>query len=229
MNSLFAIISTIFSFNFAKKLNKFPVIKEISPILSAGIIIILFLKVFKIDYSIYKQGASCITFLLLPATIALGYPLYKNINLLIKNKRIIYIAFIFASLIAIISTFLLGYITQTKFQIIASILPKSITVPMALEVSKALKGIPELTTCIVVLTGVFGGIFGHKILDLIKVKNNIAIGIAIGSASHVIGTSKCIEKGNEQQIATSTIALIVVGLITIILSPLIYLIFNHPQ
>ncbi len=227
MHSLFGILSTIFSFKLAKYLSKYPIIKDVSPILLGGIIIILFLKIFNINYLSYKQGASYITFLLMPATIALGYPLYKNLNMLTNYKRIIYSAFVMASLIAILSTFLLGNLCHTHFQIIASLLPKSITAPMAVEVSKQLNGIPELTACVVVLTGIFGAIFGHKILNLIKVKNNIAIGIAIGSASHVIGTAKCIENGIRKQIVMSTLALVIVGIITVVLSSIIYSIFVY--
>lgn len=221
MNSLFGIISTLFSYKIAKFLNKYPIIKEISPILSAGLIIILFLKVFKIDYETYKKGANCITFFLIPATIALGYPLYKNVSMLVKNKRVVYFAFLLASLVAFLSTFLIGNFGNSEKQIVLSMLPKSITAPMALEASKLLGGIPELTACVVVLTGIFGGIFGHKILNFVKVKNHVAIGIAMGAASHVIGTSKCIEKGNQKQIVMSTLALVVVGIITVALSPIL--------
>lgn len=227
MNSLFGILSTIFSFKFAKYLNKYPILKEISPILIAGIILIFILKIFNIDYCVYKQGASYITFLLIPATIALGYPLYKNSKMLVKNKRIIYVAFVLATIIAILSTYIIAYKGHAHTQIIVSMLPKSITAPMAIETSKQLGGIPELTACVVVLTGVFGAIFGHKILKLVKVKNNIAIGIAIGSASHVVGTSKCIEKGNQKQIAMSTLALVIVGIFTVVLAPLIWNILKY--
>ena len=227
MNSLFGILSTIFSFKFAKYLNKYPLFKEISPILIAGIVLIFILKIFNIDYSVYKQGASYITFLLIPATIALGYPLYKNSNMLVKNKRIIYVSFLLATIIAILSTYIIAYKGHAHTQIIVSMLPKSITAPMAIEISKQLGGIPELTACVVVLTGVFGAIFGHKILKLVKVKNNIAIGVAIGSASHVVGTSKCIEKGNQKQIVMSTLAIVIVGILTVILAPLIWNILKY--
>ena len=91
-------------------------------------------------------------------------------------------------------------------------------------------GIPELTACVVVLTGVFGAMFGHKILKLIKVKSDIAIGLSIGAASHIIGTSKCVETNREKQIVMASVALVIVGILSAIVAPLfLHLIryFNH--
>ena len=104
--------------------------------------------------------------------------------------------------------------------IVVSLLPKSVTAPIAVEISKSLGGIPELTACIVMFTGVFGAILGHKILDFIRVKNDVAIGLSIGAASHVLGTASCIEKGKEKQVVMATLALIIVGILTAILIPL---------
>ncbi len=222
INSIIVFFATIAVYKIAQKTNKIPYIKEISPILITGVIIILFLELFNIEFETYREGADFLTFLLIPATISLGFPLYKNINMLIKNKRVIYSAFAIASVIALLSTYFIGELCKSDQKIILSILPKSITAPMAIECAKQLHAIPELTTCVVVLTGIFGAIFGHKILELVHVKNNVAIGIAIGSASHVIGTSKCIEKGEPKQIVMSTIALIIVGIFTVALSPVIY-------
>ena len=218
----FGIISTIFAFKFVQKYNKIPYLRSISPILLSGIILILILKAFNIKYETYLESANYLTYLLIPATISLGYPLYKNINKLFKNKRVIYFSFFFAVILTLIFVVLIGKIIDSEMMIIASMLPKSITAPLALETAKQMQATPELTVCTVVLTGVVGGMFGHKILDLVKVKNNTAIGIALGAASHVIGTSKCIEKGNQTQITMSTLALIVVGILTVVFMPLIW-------
>lgn len=226
IKGLIVFFATIFAFKFSQKTNKFPIIKEISPILIAGALIILCLKVFNIEYQTYKEGAKFLNFLLIPATISLGYPLYKNINMLAKNKRVVYSAFVLAALVALISTYFIGKLCHSELRVILSLLPKSTTAPMALESAKQLCAIPELTACVVALTGIFGAVFGHKILKFVNVKNNIAIGIAIGSASHVIGTSKCIEKGEPKQVVMSTLALIVVGILTVALSPIIYAILS---
>lgn len=221
MINLLWIVLTVFLFKMSQKLTKYPFIGWMSPILTAGVVIILLLKMFHVDYYTYKKSASFLTFLLAPATIALGYPLYKNLNMLVRNKRVVYTAFIFAVILAILSTNFIGNIAHAEHVLVVSMLPKSVTAPIAIEVSKNLHGVPELTACTVVLTGVFGAIFGHKILKLIGVKNDIAIGLAIGAASHVLGTSKCIETGKPKQIVMSTLALVVVGILTVIAAPII--------
>ena len=221
----FGLILTIALYKLSEKLKKLPFINIFPPMLITGIILIIILKIFHISYQTYNESASFLTFLLIPATISLGYPMYKKINILIKYKRIIYTAFMLATICALLSTYLIANCSHTDINIIISLLPKSVTAPIAVEISKSLGGIPELTACIVALTGVFGAILGHKILEFIKVKNDIAIGLSIGATSHVIGTSRCIEKGRGKQIAMSTLALIIVGIITAMITPLfLYLI-----
>ncbi len=214
------LILTVIMFYVIKKYNKIPYLKEISPVLISGLAIIFILKYFHITYQTYEQSASFLTFLLIPATVALGYPLYENIDILKKNKRIIYCSFIVSTVFALLITYIIGEIYHCDNQILISMLPKSVTAPIAIEISKNMNGIPELTACTVVLTGIFGAIFGHKILKFLKVRNNTAIGLAIGCASHVIGTSKCIEKGNKKQIVMSTVALVISGILTVIITSL---------
>ena len=122
---------------------------------------------------------------------------------------------------ALVATYIIASLCKSDLNIIVSLLPKSVTAPIAVEISKTLGGIPELTACVVVLTGVFGAVLGHKILSLIGVKNDLAIGLSIGAASHVLGTSSCIEKKREKQVVMSTLALVIVGILTAILAPIL--------
>lgn len=221
------IILTVGYFKLAQYLKKFPYVSIFPPIVIAGILLVLTLKLFKIDFDTFNEGASFVTLLLIPATIALGYPIYKNIELLKKNKRIIYSAFVVATLIAIVSTYFVAKIFHSELTIIESMLPKSVTAPIAVEISKGIGGIPELTACIVVLTGVFGGMFGHKILEIINVKNDIAIGLSIGAASHVVGTASCVEKGEEKQVVMASVAFVIVGVLTAIIAPIFLFLLKY--
>lgn len=221
MINLWGLFLTVFLYKFAEKFKSVSFFKNIPPMLISGIVVIILLNLFHLDYSEYNQSAKFLTFMLIPATISLGYPLYKNINILTKNKRIIYSSFLAATLCAVFSTFLIAKICHTETNIIISMLPKSVTAPIALEISKNIGGVPEITICMVVWTGIFGSLTGHKILEFLKVKNDIAIGLAIGAASHVIGTAKCIEKGKEKQVVMSTLALVFVGIITTLILPVI--------
>ncbi len=220
MMNFFGLIITIIFYKTAEFLKRFPILSKLPPIVIAGMLIIFVLEYFHIDFETYNRSASYLTLLLMPATVALGYPIYKNIELLKQNKRIIYTAFVSATVLAIVLTYLTAKFCHADLQIIESMLPKSVTAPIAVEISKNIGGIPELTACVVVLTGVFGGMFGHKILELIRVKNDIAIGLSIGAASHVVGTARCVEKGSEKQIVMASVALVIVGVLTAIIAPL---------
>lgn len=196
------------------KSNKF--FKKIPLIISVGISIILILKIFHIDYQTFYKSAGALSFLIAPATIALAYPMYKNCDVLIKNKRVLYPAMILAAISAMISTYICAKFLGAEYKVIMSMIPKSTTMPIALEISKSLGGYSELTAVVVALTGIFGGVLGHGILKLLKVRSDVAIGLALGSASHVIGTAACVENKKPRQIAASTIALILVGLLSVI-------------
>ena len=190
------------------------------PVLLAGIVIIVILKTFNIDFATYNESGKYLTLSLIPAVVALGYPIFKHRDLLLKNKRVIYAGFLFATVLAIISTYFVAKFAHADLRIIVSMLPKSVTAPIAVEISKGMGGVPELTACVAVLTGVFGAVFGHKLLQLFKVKHDVAIGMAMGAASHVIGTARCAEKGRELQVVMASLALVMVGILTAILAPI---------
>ena len=189
------------------------------PVLLAGIVLIIILKTFNIDFALYNESGHFLTLMLIPAVVALGYPIYRHKEILLKNKRIIYLGFLFATIFTIISTYFVAKFAHADLKIIVSMLPKSVTAPIAVEISRGMGGVPELTACVAVLTGVFGAVFGHKLLRLFKVKHDIAIGLAMGAASHVIGTSRCAEKGRELQVVMASLSLVIVGILTAIFAP----------
>lgn len=214
--NIFGITITILLFVIFSKLKlNFPIM------ISVGVSIILILKIFNIDYFSYNESASILSFLIAPATIALAMPMYKNYHILLTNKRALYFSLFLATIVAIISTYFCAKLFGADFGVIMSMLPKSTTMPIALEISKAIDGYQEITAVVVALTGVFGGVFGHNILKFLKVKNDVSIGLALGSASHVIGTASCAQRKKDKQTASSTIALIIVGLLSTIIIPLL--------
>ena len=217
MVNLWGFITTFLIYELSKKSRKFKYLKKIPPLMLSGIILIIFLKIFHIDYQSYNESACMYTLLLGPATISLAFPLVENLSLLKKNKRAVYFGFIVAALTAITTTFILGKLMHSDWNIITSLIPKSVTTPIAVEISKAIGGIPELTACIVVVTGIYGALFGHKILKLFHIKSDVAIGLSIGASSHVMGTSSCIEKKKDKQVVMATLALIIIGILTTII------------
>lgn len=209
------ILLTIIVFKFSLILsNKFK-IAFLNPTLITSIIIIIILKIFNINYLDYYNGGRIISSALGPIVVILAVPLYKNRCDLMKNFIPIIggvIASIIASFISIIVLCKLFGIDETIF---LSLLSKSITTPMAVESTKMLGGNESITILAVVITGLIGGALAPIIIKVGKIKNNIAKGIGIGSASHALGTSKAVEM-NEEIGAASGLAIGVTGLLTII-------------
>lgn len=222
MISLWGFIITFIVYELSKKLKSVKYLKKLPPMMISGVILITILKCFNISYDSYNESACFYTILLGPATIALAFPLTENLGLLAKNKRAVYFGFVIAALTAIATTFILGKLLHSDWNIITSLIPKSVTTPIAVEISKAIGGIPELTACIVVITGIYGALLGHKILKWCRIKSDVAIGLSIGAASHVLGTSSCVEKQKEKQVVMATLALIIIGILTTVICVCIF-------
>ena len=185
-----------------------------NPLLVAIVLVICVLAVGKIDYEIYNKGAKYVTYLLTPATVALAVPMYEQLGILKKNLKAVAAGIItgvitsFASILAIAAAFSLTH------QQYITLLPKSITTAIGMGLSEEIGGIATLTTAAIVLTGIFGNMIGEKIFKLLKIKNPVAKGIALGSAAHAIGTAKAIELG-ETEGALAGLSIAVSGLITV--------------
>lgn len=220
MNSFFGLAITVFSYFLFFRLKKISIFDKLPTIVWASVLIICVLKISNIKYEQYNQSAKIITFLLETATVSLGYPLYEHSYILIKNKRAIYLGLALATMLGVFSTYILGIFAHLKKSIIFSMLAKSITTPIAIEVSKSIGAIPELTAVIVILTGLTGAIFGLKVLKFFKIKSPTAIGISIGASSHVLGTSSLYK--SSKLVAIGTISLILTAILTAIFVPNIF-------
>ena len=155
-----------------------------------------------------------------PATIALALPLYRNRKVISANALSITIGILVATLSAIFSVYLLGKTLGASEAVLLSMIPKSVTNPIALEITKTIGGIQPLTAAVVISTGMLGATINHKLLKLLGVKNDIAAGIAIGASSHGIGTSVCAHV-SAVQLATGGVSIALTGVATSILIPLL--------
>jgi predicted murein hydrolase (TIGR00659 family) len=217
---LFGIAISVIAYAVAQQLNR--KWRWLHPLfVCAGSIIIVLLAA-RIPYDAYKVGGDMITILLGPATVALGVPLYKYASLIRKNMAAILTGVIVGSLIGIGSAAaFVGMLGGTK-EIMLSMMPKSVSSPIAIEISRHLGGIPELSAVLTVLTGLFGSIFGKTLLHWFGVKDDISIGIAIGTAAHGIGTAKVV-RDSELQGGLSSFAMGLAGIVTSVLFVPIYL------
>lgn len=214
---LFGIAITILAFQFGIFLNKKTKSPFMNPLLVAIAVIILVLQVFHIPYSAYSAGGDIISMFVAPATAVLGYSIYKQVTIL-KKYFIPIVAGCFAgSLTSVGSILILCRLFHLEDALTSSLVPKSVTTAIAIEISSQLGGIPAITVAIVVITGVLGAVLGPFLIKLFHIDHEVAQGVAIGTASHAVGTSKALELG-EVQGAMSGIAIGVSGIITVILS-----------
>lgn len=216
----FGLIISIFTFEIGLYLNKKTKLSFFNPLAISIILIISTLSVFEIDYSYYSQGGELISFFLGPATVILAVPLYKRLELLKSNYKAILIGITVGSFSGIITIIFLAKLFSLNEKIRLSMIPKSVTTPIGIEISQQIGGFPSITVAAIVLTGIFGAVFGPAICSLFKINDRVALGIAIGTASHALGTTRAIELG-ETEGAMSSLAIGVAGLITVLIVPLI--------
>lgn len=217
---IFGIILTILFFNIGiyiqKKTNK-PIF---NPLLIAILGIILFLSITKIPYESYKLGADRINFFLSPVTIVLAVPLYKQFDLFKKYLLEILIGISCGVVVSFISIKLIGHFTNADVDIINSLIPKSITTPMGISLTKTLNGVEAITVVSIILTGILGAIISPIVFKIGKINNPVAKGIALGTSAHALGTTKALEMG-EVEGAMSGLSIGISGIITVILIPII--------
>ena len=192
----------------------------LNPILITIVALIALLQLTGISYETYEQGGQYIDFWLKPAIVALGVPLYQNLGHIRRQLLPILMSQLVGCLVGLVSVTLIASALGASHEVIVSLAPKSVTTPIAMEVCKASGGIPSLTAAIVVIVGLFGAIFGFKILEVWHVRNPFSQGISMGTAAHAVGTSRAMEKG-ETYGAYSSLGLILNGVLTALLTPFV--------
>lgn len=191
-----------------------------NPLLLGGIFVIVFLRVLDIPYLDYKESTAPLTYLLFPATVSLAVPLYEQWELLKKNVLAILSGITAGVVTAMGSILLLAWAFRLDTAYAVSLLPKSVTTAIGVDVSTELGGIPALTTVVIFLTGVVGNLVAVGLCRLLRITNPIARGVAIGTASHAIGTSKALEIGQIEG-AMSSLSIAVAGILTAIACPFV--------
>ncbi|MFV0272070.1 MAG: LrgB family protein [Macellibacteroides fermentans] len=195
-------------------------ISLLHPLLTSILLIIAVLQITGISYETFREGSRIINFMLGPTVVALGYVLYEQMKNLKGNVVSILTSLFVGALTGIISVILICKAMGASDILIASIQPKSVTTPIAIEIAEKTGGIPSLTAVIVVAVGIFGSMSGPFILKKLGVENRIAKGLALGASAHGIGTSVAIQIGAIEG-AISGLAIGIMGIMTAILVPLV--------
>ena len=199
-----------------RKSNLFPLL---NPVALSVLLVSLILISFNIQYERYFEGAKFIHFLLGPATVALAIPIYRKWDLIVSNSKAILISLILGSFFAIFITYVLSLQFKLQEELIFSLLPRSVTAPIAMGISEIIGGIPSLTAIITLITGVVGASLGVFVFDLMKLKKMEARGFSLGLASHGIGTARAMSRDKNAGVFAA-VGMGLSGLITSIIVPL---------
>ncbi len=192
----------------------------LNPVLVAILVIAGFLTVTGTEYRTYFDGAQFVHFLLGPATVALAVPLYRQLANLRRSLAAVVVGLIAGSATAAISAIGIAWALGASERTLLSLAPKSVTSPIAMGIAEKIGGLPSLTAVLVILTGILGAVGGVWVLDLVRVKDERARGLALGIASHGIGTARALQLG-EITGAFSGLAMGLNGVATAILVPLL--------
>jgi len=193
----------------------------VNPVFFAVLALVALLAATDTDYSTYFEGAQFVHFLLGPATVALAIPLYRQVQQAKKSALAICVAVTCGSITAAITAVGIAGLLGASDQTLLSMAPKSATTPVAMGISEQLGGLPSLTAAAVILTGIIGAMAGSSLLALVRVSDARAQGLAMGVASHGIGTARALQV-NDVAGAFSGLAMGLNAIATAILVPVLF-------
>lgn len=198
----------------------------VNPLLVAMAVIIPLLLLLQMPYARYFQGSAILNSLLQPAVVALALPLYEQMHQIRARWKSIIGVCMIGCITAMVSGTAIALWLGATPEIAATLLPKSVTTPIAMAVSATQGGIPAISAICVLMAGMLGAVFGHMLLNLLGVRVASARGLAIGNASHAIGTARAIEM-DPLEGAFSSLALVLCAIITSLLAPFIFPLLLH--
>ena len=219
-HQFFGFILCVIAFRLGVWLNKKLKTPIANPLLLAIVLIILFLMATGISVEQFQVGGSLVNMLLAPATAILALSIYRQREILKEYFLPIVAGCFVGSITSIGSVYGLCKLFRLDEKVSSSLLPKSVTTPIAMKVAESLGGISSITVAAVVVTGIIGAIIAPLLIKVFRVKNPVAAGVAIGTCSHAMGTTKAIEIG-EIEGAMSSVAIGVSGLVTVLVSLLL--------
>ena len=185
-----------------------------NPLLIAIVLVMLLLRGLDIDYAAYNQSARLVSSLLTPATVCLAVPLYEQLQLLKRHKAAILTGVISGVLTSLVCVLVLAMLFRLDHAAYVTLLPKSITTAIGMSVSEQLGGHVSITVAVIIITGVIGNMIAESVCRAFHITEPIARGVAIGTASHAIGTTKAMELG-EVEGAMSSLSIVVAGVLTV--------------
>lgn len=218
ITGILCLCATVGIYLVAKKLYKAHSKMYLSPLVITPIAIIVLLLLTGVNYESYNAGGKWLSDLLQPATVAFAVPLHKNFKVLKKHAAEIAAGVLSGSIAAVFSSMLLAKWLHLSGDLATSLVPRSVTTPIAMSISQSIGGIPSITAVFVILTGVLGTLMGPTVLRLFHIDTEIARGVSLGTAAHGTGTSKAFELSSLTG-TISSISMILTALFTLFTAP----------
>lgn len=218
--SIGSLILTVLVFWGAKRLYRRRQAILLSPVLVAPLLLMLLIWVTNVPYQAYASGAKWLTSLLGPATVAMAVPMYRHFNILKQHAKEILAGVLLGSSLAILSSVLLAAWVHLGADTLLSLIPRSVTTPIAIEISRSVGGLPPMTAVFVIVTGISGIILGPLVIRWLPIRTPVARGVLFGMGAHATGTSKAFELGAVEG-TVSSIAMILAAGMTLMLIPVL--------
>lgn len=191
-----------------------------NPTLISMALVLLFFRLTGMKNADYQAGMGLMSWLLTPATVCLAIPMYQHFSVLKKNLPAIFAGILAGSAVSLAFVAVWGLLWGYDRELVMSLLPKSVTSAIGAPLAQMAGGLIPITTAVIIITGIFGNIAGPLLCRIFRIRGQIAQGVAYGTAAHVIGTAKANELG-ELTGAVSSLSLVVAGLLTAVLFPLV--------
>lgn len=186
-----------------------------NPLLISIIFVIAVLLIFDVDYNAYYEGGRYLSYLLTPATVCLAIPMYQQLKLLRSNFPAIMAGICTGVLSGLVTVLVMARLFHFTHEQYVTLLPKSITTAIGMDVSEKLGGIVTVTALIIIVTGILGNVIAEGVFKIFRIHEPVAKGLALGTAAHAVGTSKAMELGGVEG-AMSSLSIVVSGILTVI-------------
>ncbi|HLM67512.1 MAG TPA: LrgB family protein [Longimicrobium sp.] len=218
--AVLAIAATVAVYAAARVLQRRAGSVLLHPVLVSIVVLIAALRMLGIDYETYDRGGRVLTFLLGPAVVALGLPLYRQMAEIGRRGRAVLVSLAAGSIVGVVSAVGTAALLGASGTVVRSLAPRAVTTPIAIGIAERVGGLPALSAAVVILSGILGAVIGPPLLRRVGVRSRTAFGLALGAAAHGVGTARAAEEGDVEA-ASSGLAIGLMGLGTAIAVPLV--------
>jgi predicted murein hydrolase (TIGR00659 family) len=220
LTAALAVVATVAMYALARRLHLRMGSFLLHPVLVGIVAMIAALEALGVDYEAYDRGGRLLSFWLGPAVVALGVPLFRQMDPVRRSARALLVSMLAGGAVGIVSACGVAALLGASPEVVRSLAPRSVTTPIAIEIARRAGGIPSLSAVVVILSGVFGAVVGPPLLRSVGVRSRTATGIALGASAHGVGTARAVEEG-EVEAAGAGIAIGLMGVVTAVLTPLV--------